>query len=240
MRIHPVVNAQAAATTAMLLGDRFTWGVGSGENLNEHILGDRWPPAEIRLSMLEEAIEVIRKLWTGESVTHRGRHYTVEDARLYDLPASPPPLLVSAFGPEAVDLAARAGDGLWSTGLKKEVVDRYRQAGGEGPIWTQLRVCWDPDPDLALQRAHDLWPVAPLPGQMSQDLRTVLDFEDAVTMVSVEDVAASFPCGPDPEPLLDAVREAADMGADHVYLHQVGDPLDGFLGFWEDEIRPKL
>jgi G6PDH family F420-dependent oxidoreductase len=129
VRIHPAINAHAAATAACLLEGRFTWGVGSGEALNEHILGDRWPPADVRLDMLEEAIEIVRALWTGESVTHRGRHYTVEDARLFDLPNTLPPIVVSAFGDQAVSLAARIGDGLWITGLESEVIAKYREQG---------------------------------------------------------------------------------------------------------------
>ena len=112
--------------------------------MNEHILGHRWPPAEVRLSMLEEAIEIVRLLWTGESVTYRGTHFTVEDARLFDVPSSPPPIVVSAFGEEATDLAARVGDGLWMTGLEGETVSRYREKGGDGPVWSQLTVSWYP------------------------------------------------------------------------------------------------
>ncbi len=113
MRIHPAVVAHATATTSLLFEGRFFFGVGSGEALNEHILGDRWPPPGVRLDMLEEAVDVIRALWTGETVDHRGAHYEVENARLFDPPAEPPPIVVSAFGPKAIDLAARIGDGYW-------------------------------------------------------------------------------------------------------------------------------
>ena len=116
VRIHPAVVAQAVATTGCLLGSRFTWGVGTGEALNEHILGDRWPPGAVRLAMLEEAVEVIRKLLVGDSVTHYGEHFTVEDARLFDVPDPLPPILMSAFGPNAVRLAAEIADGLWTVG----------------------------------------------------------------------------------------------------------------------------
>ena len=240
MRIHPAINAHAVATTACLFGDRFTWGVGTGEALNEHILGDRWPPAEVRLSMLEEAIGIIRRLWTGESVTHRGDHFTVEDARIFDLPATLPPIVVSAFGEDAADLAARVGDGLWMTGLSKDTVTRYRDRGGNGPVWSQLTVSWDPDPATAVKRAHEQWPNTGLPGQLAQDLRTVLHFEQAVELVDEATVAESVPCGPDPGPILDSIEEAQKIGVDYIYLHQIGDPLDGFIDFWAEELRPAL
>ena len=116
MRVHPAVLAQATATTAHLLDGLFTWGVGSGEALNEHIFGDPWPAADIRLEMLAEAVELVRELWKGEIVTHRGEHYTVEHARIYDPPPSDVPIVVSAFGPKAAEVAAAIGDGLWTGG----------------------------------------------------------------------------------------------------------------------------
>ena len=133
VRIHPAVIAQAAATSAVLLEGRFSLGVGSGEALNEHILGDAWPEADVRLEMLEEAVEVIRTLWQGGQQSHRGRHYTVENARIYDLPEQPPPILVSGFGPKAIELAARIGDGYSTTSPDKDAIDLYRSEGGNGP-----------------------------------------------------------------------------------------------------------
>jgi coenzyme F420-dependent glucose-6-phosphate dehydrogenase len=240
MRIHPAIYAHAAATTACLFGDRFVWGVGTGEALNEHVLGDRWPPAPQRLEMLEEAIEVVRALWTGESITHRGRYYTVEDARIFDLPDSTPPILISAFGEGSAQLAAKAGDGLWITGIKDDVIDTYRSAGGSGDIWTQLSLCWDPDEEVALERAHRLWPNTGLPGQLAQDLRTVEHMEQATTLVTKEMLKESMPIGPDPEPVLNSIAAAKASGIDYIYLHQIGDPLDGFIDFWKEELRPNL
>lgn len=240
MRLHPAVNAHAVATTATLLEGRFTWGVGSGEALNEHILGRRWPPADVRLEMLEEAVEIVRRLFTGESVTHRGEHYTVEDARLFDLPSTLPPIVVSAFGPESAALAARIGDGLWTTGVREDVVSTFREEGGSGPIWSQLSLCWDPDRDTAVERAHRLWPNTALTGQLAQDLRTVAHFEQAVKMVRPGDIAGSLPCGPEAGPILESIGQARAVGIDYIYLHQIGDPTAGFLRFWQDEIRPRL
>jgi len=239
-RMSPVVSAHAAATTASLLEDRFTWGVGSGEALNEHITGQRWPPAPVRIEMLAEAIDVIRALWTGESITHRGAYFTVEDARIFDLPRRLPPIVVSAFGPEAAKVAAERGDGLWISGANADVIQAYRDHGGKGAIWSQLSLCWDPDRDRAVERAHRLWPNTAVPGQLGQDLPTVLHFEQAVQNVRPEDLAAEVPCGPEPEPILEAIAEMTEVGVDHVYLHQIGDPMDGFLDFWEEELKTAL
>lgn len=240
IRMHPAINAQAAATAACLLEGRFTWGVGSGEALNEHILADRWPPADVRLEMLEEAIEVVRGLWAGDSFTHRGKHYTVEDARIFDLPDPLPPIVVSAFGDTAVELAARVGDGLWVTGMPAETIDRYRDKGGDGPIWSQLSICWDRDRDTAIDRALRIWPNTALTGQLNQDLRTVEHFEQAVEMVDRSDMENAIPCGPDAGPILESIEEAAKLGIDHIYLHQIGDPTQGFIEFWQEEIRPEI
>jgi coenzyme F420-dependent glucose-6-phosphate dehydrogenase len=241
MRLHPAISAHAAATTAQLLQDRFTWGLGTGENLNEHVLGDRWPPADVRLEMLEEAISVIRHLWSGETVTHRGRYFTVEDARIFDVPDPLPPIVVSSFGDQSARLAARAGDGLWTTGVPEDVIESYRSAGGDGPIWSQLTLCWDEDKSRAVDRAHRLWPNTALPGQLAQDLPTVAHIEQAVGMVTSEDIEGSaMPLGPDPQPVRDSISAAEAAGIDHIYLHQVGDPLDGFLDFWSADLRPQL
>jgi coenzyme F420-dependent glucose-6-phosphate dehydrogenase len=241
MRIHPAVMAQATATTAQLLGDRFTWGVGTGEALNEHILGDRWPPADVRAAMLEEAIALIRQLWEGDSVTHRGQHFTVEDARIFDKPDPPPPIVVSAFGARSARLAADHGDGLWTTGIQSDVVDTYRSAGGDGPIWSQLSLCWDEDRERALKRAHRTWPNTALPGQLAQDLATVKHMEQATTLVTPEDIEESgLPIGPDPEPILRSISAAEEAGVNYIYLHQIGDPLEGFIEFWSESILPQL
>ena len=236
IRIHPVILAQSAATAAVLLDGRFTWGVGSGENLNEHVTGAQWPPAEIRQNMLEEAVAVIRRLWEEESVTHRGQYYTVEDARVFDVPDKPIPIVVSAFGTRAADLAARIGDGLWITGISDDIVDRFEEAGGTGPVYSQLTLCWDTDTETAIETAHRQWPNTGIPGQLSQDLRTILHFEQAATLVTTDMIEKSIPCGPDPEPLIEAAQAAVEAGVDHLYLHQIGDDQEGFLRFWEDEL----
>lgn len=239
-RIHPAILAQATATTSLLLGDRFFWGVGTGEALNEHVLGDRWPRPEVRLAMLEEAIEVVRRLWTGETVDHDGTYYEVENARLFDPPEHEVPIIVSAFGPKAAALAARVGDGYWGTSPDPEVVGRYAEAGGTGPRYAQLNLCWSDDEATARRTVHRVWPNAGIPGQLAQDLPTWSHFETAAELVTEDDAVASIPCGPDVGPVVDSVRTYLDAGYDHLYFHQVGPDQEGFLGFWERELGPAL
>lgn len=240
MRYHPAVVAQASASVASMLDGRFFLGVGTGELLNEHVVGEHWPEHAVRLEMLEEAVEIIRKLWTGDQVSYRGDHFTVENARLFTLPEEPPPVAVSAFGPSAARLAADVGDGLWSVG-PQDVVETWADAGGEGPRYTQLSVCYAEDEDEAVQTAYEWWPNTALPGELSSQLPTTAHFEQACEMVSPEDVAESgLVTGPDPEPYVESVRTAVDAGYDHVYLHQVGPDQAAFFEFYEDELLGRL
>ena len=239
MRIHPVILAQATATTGQLLDGRFTWGVGTGEALNEHITGERWPIAPDRIDMLEEAIELVRELWTGDEVTFDGDFFTVENARIYDPPSSEIPIVVSAFGPAAAQMAGRVGDGLW-TGGDAEIVEAWAKAGGSGPVYSQVNVCWNEDRDTAIELAHRLWPNSGVPGQLSQDLPTPQHFEQASSIVTKEMIADQVPCGADVGAVVDAVREVIDAGVDHVYVHQIGDDQETFLEAWSTAIAPEL
>lgn len=240
VRLHPAIVAQATATTSLLLGDRFVFGVGTGEALNEHILGHRWPRPEVRLAMLEEAVDVIRRLWSGETVDHHGSFYEVENARLFDPPESEIPIVVSGFGPKAVELAARIGDGYWGHSPDADVIERYTEAGGAGPRFAQLNLCWDRDAAEARRTAHRIWPNAGIQGQLSQDLPTWTHFESAAATVREEDAVASVPCGPEVEPVLASVRTFLDAGFDHLYFHQIGPDQAGFFAFWEHELQPAL
>jgi coenzyme F420-dependent glucose-6-phosphate dehydrogenase len=240
IRIHPAIIAHATATTSLLFRGRFFFGVGSGEALNEHILGHRWPPAPVRLMMLEEAVGVIRRLWTGETVDHRGDFYEVENAKLFDPPAEAIPVIVSAFGPKAVELAARIGDGYWGTSPSKDLVDRYQELGGHGPRYAQLNVCWAEDESRARKTVHEVWPNTGIKGQLSQDLPTWTHFEEATAMVSEEEATKSVPCGPEVEPVLDSVRQYLSAGYDHLYFHQIGPDQEGFFRFWQRELQPAL
>jgi G6PDH family F420-dependent oxidoreductase len=240
VRIHPAVLAQATATTSLLSEGRFFWGVGTGEALNEHITGVRWPPPAVRLEMLEEAIDVIRQLWSGETVEHRGKHYEVDNARIFDPPAAPVPVVVSGFGPKAIELAARIGDGYWGTSPDAELVDKYRDNGGQGHRYAQLDLCWAQDAADARKTVHQVWPNGGIGGQLAQDLPTWTHFEQASTNVTEEDATEHVPCGPDVGPILDSVKQYADAGYDHVYFHQIGPDQAGFLDFWTRELQPAL
>jgi coenzyme F420-dependent glucose-6-phosphate dehydrogenase len=241
VRIHPAIIAQAAATSACLLPGRFFLGVGTGENLNEHILGDRWPPAELRIEMLEEAIEVMRLLWQGGMQTHYGEHYIVENARVYDLPEEPVRVMVAASGPQAAQLAGRVGDGLISTSPDEETMQAFERAGGvDKPRYGQLTLCWAESRDEGIRTAHRVWPNAALPGQLSQDLLLPAHYEQASTLVKPEQIAEMMPCGPDAQPVLDRIEEYAEAGYTHVYLHQIGPQQEEFLRFCEREILPQI
>lgn len=240
MRIHPAVLAQAAATTSLLLGDRFSFGVGTGEALNEHILGDRWPTPETRRLMLEEAVEVMRELWTGETVDLHGRFYTVENARLFDPPSTSIPVVVSGFGSASVELAARIGDGFWGHSPDQQVIQDYRDQGGTGSTWAQVNVCWAADADDARDTVRRQWPNAGLTGQLAQDLPTWTHFEQATSPLTVEQVTETVPCGPEPTDFVQAAQEFVDARYDHVYFHQIGDDQTGFMQFWQEELAPAL
>jgi G6PDH family F420-dependent oxidoreductase len=238
VRIHPAIIAHAAATSALLLGGRFGLGVGSGEALNEHILGDAWPDANTRLEMLEEAVEVIRTLWQGGVRSHRGRHYTVQNARLYDLPDEPPPILVSGFGPKSVRLAARIGDGYVTTMPDAELIDLYRSEGGTGPIQAGTKVCFGADEAQARHTAHRLWPNEVLPGELAQVLPTPAHYEQAAQLVTEEMVAEAVPCGPDLDRHLASLQAFADAGVDELFVQQIGPDQDAFFGEWAREVLP--
>jgi coenzyme F420-dependent glucose-6-phosphate dehydrogenase len=241
IRIHPAVIAQAAATVGCMMPGRFFLGVGSGENLNEHILGDRWPLPDERLEMLEEAVEVIRLLWQGGEQTHRGKHYTVDHARVYDLPDELPGIFVAAAQPNAAELAGRIGDGLISTSPDEEVVQRFESSGGGGKRKLgMMHVAYDEAEQAGLKRAHELWPNTSLKGPLGQELATPSDFEEAAPMVSEDDVAETTPHGPDPARYLEMIEQYGDAGFTHVYIHQIGDNQEEFAEFAKRELMPKL
>jgi G6PDH family F420-dependent oxidoreductase len=240
MRIHPAIIAHAAATAAVMLDGEFSLGVGSGEALNEHVLGDRWPEATERLEMLEEAITVIRTLWDGGVQSHRGRHYRVEHTRIYDLPATPPQIIVSGFGTRAIDLAARVGDGYATVGPDAESVSRYRSQGGTGPVQGGLKVCYGDDEARARATVHRLWPNEALPGELAQVLPTPAHFEQAAELVTEELATADVPCGPDVDAHLAAIQAYAEAGFDELYVNQIGPDQDQFFAAYRDEVLPRL
>lgn len=240
IRIHPVIVAHAAATTALLSDHRFFLGVGTGEALNEHVVGERWPTPAERREMLEEAVHVMRELWTGATVNHRGAYYDVDNARLFDAPDRAIPVIVSAFGTKSATLAARIGNGVWSHSPVGDTIDTFVREGGQGPRYGQLTVCWDRDIDAARETVRKYWPTGGLQGQLTTDLPTWKHFEAATATLSVEEASEHIPCGPEAEPVVAAVQQYLDAGYDHIYFHQIGPDQEGFFRFWRDELLPEL
>jgi len=240
IRTHPAVVAQAAATTAAMMPGRFFLGVGTGENLNEHVLGDRWPPAAERLAMLEEAVAVMRRLWSGKQVSHRGDHYTVENARIYTRPEEAPPVVVAAAGTAAAELAGRIGDGLVSVSPDAEVVETFNTAGGDGkPRYGQLHVCFGEDEERSKRTALEWFPNIALPGELSQELATPAHFEQAAQLLSEDEMAEIAACGPDPERHVEMIDRFVDAGFDHVYIHQIGPDQEAFFDFYREHVLPR-
>jgi G6PDH family F420-dependent oxidoreductase len=241
VRTHPAIIAQAAATSAVLHGGRFVLGIGSGEALNEHILGDRWPTADVRLEMLEESVEEMRNLWTGDFVYHHGKHYTVEDARIYTLPAEPPKVYVSGFGPKSVDLAGRIGDGYVCTKPDGDLVHAFREAGGGGkPAQGGFKACYAETEDEGAQLAYERWPNAGVPGELSQVLPSPRHFEQAGQLVRPEMMKETFVCGPDPEKQLEMIDKFAKAGFDEVYVSNCGPNQREFFQMYARHVIPQL
>jgi G6PDH family F420-dependent oxidoreductase len=219
---------------------RFFLGVGTGENLNEHILGDKWPPADVRLEMLEEAVAVMRQLWQGGSQSFYGAYYDVENARVYDLPDEPVRVVMAAAGESAAQLAGRIGDGLISTTPNPETVQKFSAAADDDsrPRYGQLTVCWASTKEEAVETAFKWWPTAALKGELSRELPVPAHFEQAAQMVAREQVEQEVVCGPDAGVVLDKIEEFEKAGFTHVYIHQIGPDQEGFLGFARDELLP--
>jgi G6PDH family F420-dependent oxidoreductase len=241
VRMHPAINAQAAATASVLTGGRFRFGLGSGEALNEHVVGGAWPEAAERMELLDEAVQVIRRLLTGERVTHRGPHFTVQNARLYTVPDEPPPLHISGFGPQAAALAARIGDGFVTMAPDESLVEQFRKAGGGAkPVLGGLKVCWDTDRDRAVRTVHRLWPNEALPGELAQILPTPEHFEQACSLVTEDMIADTVVCGDDVDAHVDAVGAYARAGFDEVYVNQIGPGQTEFFDAYRTEVLPRL
>jgi coenzyme F420-dependent glucose-6-phosphate dehydrogenase len=244
MRQHPTLVAQAAATVAALLPERFLLGVGSGGALNEHTpppAGPRRPPTAVRQEMLAEAVALIRRLWTGRLTSWHGTHFQAIEAQLWSLPARPPPILVAAGGPRAAALAGRIGDGLIATAPDPRLVTRFLADGdARAPRYGWVSCCWAADLDTAQTTAHRRWPIAALRGDLFQELRLPRHVEQATALVRPEDVAAVLPLGPHPARYVERITAFIDAGFTHVWVHQIGDDQEGFLRFWTESVRPLL
>jgi G6PDH family F420-dependent oxidoreductase len=235
-RMHPVVVAHAAATAAVLLEGRFALGVGTGERLNEHVVGGPWPRPAIRRAHLQEAVHVLRRLFDGDEVSFDGDHVTVEHAQLYTRPSAPPPIWIAASGPRSARVAGIDGDGLIALAPDPSLVSAYRSAGGTGPRVAQLHVCWAPTEDEARATARRWWPNGGMPPSVLSELARPRQIAEVADLVSEDDVAQQVLCGPDPEPIARAVLRFGAAGFTRVYLHQVGPDQQGFLDLWAKEL----
>ncbi len=241
IRTHPAIVAQAAATAGVLLDGRFTLGLGSGENLNEHVTGARWPAVAERLEMLEEAVAVIRSLWSGELRNHRGRHYRVENARIYDLPDEPIPIAIAGSGEGSASLAGRVGDAFIGLAPDSELLEVFAESGGDGkPCYAEINVCWAIDVQDARDTVMEWWPVTGMKGQLMQELALPSHFKAAAEMVQQDDALETVVVGPDAEEYLAEIRKFADAGYEQVWLHQIGPDQNGFFEFFEKQLAPKL
>ena len=240
VRYHPAIIAQAAATVAMMSDGRFTLGLGAGERLNEHVVGKGWPDVTTRHEMLTEAVEAIRALWTGEDTTYRGRHITVEDARIWSLPETPPPIGIAGAGQSALSLAVEQGDALIMTEPDADLVAEYKQrAGADARVVGQVPLAWDPNEDKAKEQAMRFafgvsgWKVM-------SELPNIVNFEAAAGTVRESDVLELVGYGPDPQTHVAAINQFVDAGFTDICVVQIADDREGFMSFWESELRPAL
>lgn len=240
LRYHPATVAQSAATLAILSGGRFTLGLGSGENLNEHVVGSGWPPPAERQDMLVEATEIIERLWSGEELSHDGAHFVVDRAKLWDVPKTAPQIAIAAGGPRAARLAGEREHGLFATEAKAELVQHWSEAGGKGPRYAEVGLCWARTEAEAVAVAKERLSFSLLGWPLLTELPTPEGFEAAVRSVRDEDVAKQVACGPDPERHVAAVRKYVEAGFDHIVLLGAGSDQEGFLSFWHKELRPRL
>lgn len=241
LRYHPAIIAQAAATIAVLSNGRFTLGLGTGERLNEHVVGAGWPAADVRQEMLSEAVEIMRKLWSGGYVSHRGQHFTVEDAQVFDRPDEPIDIFVAAGGPHAATLAAKAGDGVCATEPEAELVEAFVGAGGSASAtWGQQALSWHSDESAARQAAWDDFRFSAPGWKVMAELPNPVNFAAATEKVRQEDLAETIPCGPDPAAHIKGIQGFIDTGYENVAVASIGDDVEGFLSFWTEQVRPKL
>jgi G6PDH family F420-dependent oxidoreductase len=238
VRVHPAIIAQAAATSAVMLGGRFVLGVGTGEALNEHILGDPWPSEEIRLEQLEEAVGLIRRLWEGGFVTEYGTHYDVDHARIYTLPDRPPPIHVSGFGPKATDLAARIGDGYISTMPDADLVTRFKDGSGGKTAGAGAKVAYAATEDEGVEIAHRLWANAGLPGELAQVLPSPRHFEQASQLVTEDMTRSSVVAGNDVGAHLRQLETYRDAGYDELHVANMGPHHQEMIEFYGREVLP--
>lgn len=242
IRYHPAVVAQKAATVQILSDGRFRLGLGAGENLNEHVVGQRWPAVGERHEMLEEAVEIIAALLDGEHLNYRGDYFHVESANLYDLPDQRVPIGIAVSGQRSCTLAGDKADLMVATEPKPELGEMFDTAGGQGkPRVGQIAVCYDEDLDAAVRRAHDQFRWFGLGWKVNADLPAPSSFEAATQFVTPEQVADSLACGPGVDQHVEKIKPFIEAGFGEVALVQIGgDHQEEFIGWAEKELLPVL
>jgi G6PDH family F420-dependent oxidoreductase len=241
IRYHPVVVAQKAATIGLLSDGRFRLGLGSGEKLNENVVGAGWPSIDIRHEMFVEAIEIIRKMFEGGYVTHRGTHFDVDHARLFDIPEDPVEIGIAASGPVSCKIAGELGDLLISTDADPEMVRMFTEAGGHGkPVACHIPVCWGEDEAACRKLAHEQFPWTMGGWKLQSELPNPTNFEAYAAIVREEDVAGKIPCGPSVARILEAVQPFIDTGYTDISFVQIGPEQAAFQSFFERELGPEL
>lgn len=243
IRYHPAIIAQAAATMAMLAPGRFMLGLGTGENLNEHVVGQKWPSPAVRLEMLEEAVAVINQLWRGGLQDFHGCYFEVEQAELFSLPDQAPPIYIAASKQQVAEFAGRHAQGLISTAPKKELVEKFVAAGGASkPKLGQMAVCWARTEQDGQRLAREIWPNALVSGEASGELPLPRHFEQVTEDMGPEMMtsAGQVTCGPSAEKHLAAIHKFVEAGFDHVYIHQIGPHQKEFIQFAQVELMPEL
>jgi G6PDH family F420-dependent oxidoreductase len=240
IRYHPATVAQSAATLAILSNGRFTLGLGAGENLNEHVVGEGWPSPHERQDMLFEAVEIIQKLWQGEDVSEEHVHFSIDRAKLWDVPKTAPVIAVAAGGPRAARLAGEKNVGLFATEAKGELVKQWKEAGGKGPRYAEVGLCYARSEAEAVRIAKERMSFSLLGWKVMPELPTTESFEAAVSIVHEEDVAKQVACGPDPEKHIASVKKYVDAGFDHIVLQGGGPDQEAFINFFQKELKPRL
>ncbi|MFD6666782.1 TIGR03557 family F420-dependent LLM class oxidoreductase [Micromonospora chalcea] len=240
VRYHPAIVAQAAATMALISDGRFTLGVGAGERLNEHVIGQGFPSVRGRHERLREALEIIRLLWQGGYRSYEGRHLKLEDARIWDLPDDPPVIAVAASGRESAGLAAELGTGLFATEPKSSIVDQYRNAGGQGPRYAEVPMAWATDEESAVRAAKETSRWAVTGWKVMSELPNPVNFDAATTWVEDHHIRRQFSVGPDAGPHVEKARAYVEAGFDHIVLQNAGPDPDGFLDFCARDLLARV
>jgi G6PDH family F420-dependent oxidoreductase len=240
VRYHPAIIAQAAATLQIISDNRFTLGVGAGERLNEHVVGQGFPSVRGRHERLVEALEIINLLWRGGYQSYEGKHLQLEDARVFDLPDELPVIAVAAGGKDAAELAATHGTGLFATEPRPDLVAAYTGKGGAGPRYAEVPMAWATTEEAGVQEALKTSRWAVTGWKVMSELPNPVNFDAASQTVRPEDIREQFAVGPDPQPYADAVKKYSDAGFDHIVLQNAGPDPDGFLDFFAKELKDQL